>query len=162
MLGKHTLKPKESTNMTITYRTEGLPGPFTKIATITVCGDNEEEIEVTMTGVVREAPSAKIQVNPRKISVEVQTGMEKRQTIAITNTGTMPLIIKKIYGRESKRIYFEAKPDLVVEPGKSVSKEITIIREKSGPFTELVIIETNARNAPRGGFVIMVTGKARE
>jgi len=112
-----------------------------------------------MTGEVREAPSAKIQVDPRRIDITVPQGTEQRQIITIRNTGNLPLVIKKIYSQETGKVYLEPRPELVIEPGKSVTSEINIIRRVQGMFREMIVVETNARNALNGRFMIMATGK---
>jgi len=152
------LKPKETTALIITYATSGLPGPFKKTIDISTDADTQET-EIVMTGEVREAPSAKIQVDPRRIDITVPQGTEQRQIITIRNTGNLPLVIKKIYSQETGKVYLEPRPELVIEPGKSVTSEINIIRRVQGMFREMIVVETNARNALNGRFMIMATGK---
>ena len=159
MLGKYTLKPKETTTILITFKTAGLPGSFKKIATISTDVPDQQEMEINMSGQVKEAPSAKIQVAPRTFEIIAPPGEEQKQTIMITNTGSLPLIIGKIFGQQNGKVYLNPRPELVIEPGGSVSKEIVISREKPGAFREMIAIETNARNATNGRFMIMATGK---
>ena len=165
MLVKHTLKPSESTPLTITYKTLNLPGPFRKNIDISTDIPGQEEIEITIEGNVKEAPGAKIQVTPRKLDVGLlPAGQQKKQTIAIANPGALPLHIRKISGKESKKVYFDASSqgELVVDAGRTVPLEIAISWDKAGPFTELLNIESDARNATKGGFVILVTGTVKE
>jgi uncharacterized membrane protein len=112
-----------------------------------------------MSGQVKEAPGAKIQVNPRSFEITASPGEEQKQAIMIKNVGSLPLIIKRIFGQQSGKVYLNPQPELVIETGKSVSKEITIAREQSGMFREVIAIESNARNAANGLFMIMATGK---
>jgi hypothetical protein len=158
VLGKYTLKPNETTAILITFKTAGIPGPFNKIATISTDIPDQPETEIVMSGQVREAPGAKIQVNPRTFEITAPLGEEQKQVITITNTGSLPLIIKKIFGQQSGKVYFNSQPELVIEPGQSVSKEITIVRDPK-MSRAMIAIESNARNAANGLFMIMATGK---
>ena len=165
MLVKHTLKANESTPLTITYKTVNLPGPFRKNIDISTDIPGQEEVELTIEGFVKEAPGAKIQVTPRKLDMGVLApGTEKKNTIVIANTGALPLHVKKIAGKESKKIYFDASSqgELVVDSGRSVPVELAIGSDKTGAFTELLNIESDARNAAKGGFVVIVTGTVKE
>jgi hypothetical protein len=161
VLGKHTLKAHESTILTTVYNTLNLPGPFRKTVTLTTDVPGQNEIEITLEGVVKEAPCAKIQVTPRRFDVGVlKPGSEKKQTITIANTGTLPLHVKKIFGRESNKIYSEfGSEGLVIEPGRSVTRELVIRQDQVGGFTELIGIESDARNGTRGVFVVVANGK---
>jgi hypothetical protein len=129
--------------------------------TLTTDVPGQNEIEVTLEGVVKEAPCAKIQVTPRRFDLGVlKPGSEKKQTITITNTGTLPLHVKKIFGRESNKIYLEfASEGLVIEPGGTVTKELTIRKDQVGGFSELIGIESDARNGTKGVFTIIANGK---
>lgn len=161
MLGQHTLKPHESTTLVTVYRTVNLPGQFRKTITLTTDVPGQDEIELFMEGEVKEKPCAKIQVTPRRFDLGVlKPGTPVKQTVTIANTGTLPLHVKKIFGKESNKIYFDASPaGLVIEPGMSVTKELTIVQDQSGAFSELIGIESDARNGTRGVFVIVASGK---
>jgi hypothetical protein len=160
MLGKHTLSPKEQTSLKIVFDTKDRPGPFRKKVIITTDTRGEEEIVVTVDGTVREAPGPKIQVNPRKVVVgEVKPGFEKKQEFTIANTGTAPLVIKRIYSKESGIVYFEGAKagDIVIEPGKTRRLELEIKAHKAeGQSRESIVIESNAKNATKTGYLIMV------
>jgi hypothetical protein len=71
MLGKQALDPNEKTELKVTYATKGRPGPFEKEVTLTTSAPGHEKIEIfMMKGTVREAPSAKIAVLPRRVMLE--------------------------------------------------------------------------------------------
>jgi hypothetical protein len=161
VLGQHTLKPKESTTISTIYRTANLPGPFKKIVSISTDIPGQDDIEITLEGQVKEAPCAKIQVTPRRLDLgTVKLNSEKKQTITITNPGTLPLQIGRITGKESNTIYFDGT--LIVAPGESVVREISIRANKNGPLTETIVIQSNARNATKAGFIIMAKGSVQE
>ena len=165
MLVKHTLKPNESTSLTITYKTLNLPGPFRKTIDISTDIPGQEEVEITIEGSVKEAPGAKIQVTPRKLELGVlPVGVQKKQSVTIANIGALPLHIRKISGKDSKKIYFDASSqgEMVIDSGRSTSVELAISRDQAGTFTELLNIESDARNATKGIFVIIVSGTAKE
>ncbi len=165
MLGKHTLNPQEKTTLKITYNTAGRPGAFRKNISITTDVPGQEEVEITMEGAVKEAPGAKIQVSPRKADVgTLQRGSSKKQVFTINNGGSLPLVVKKISTKESATVYFDGAKtgDIVVEAGQSRPLEVEIRPVKPGQFTEVLLIESNAKNSPKGGFAVMVIGKSEE
>ncbi len=59
MLGKHTLKAGEKTELTITFNTTGKPGDFRKDIDIETDAAGQEEMHLTMKGTVKEAPGPK-------------------------------------------------------------------------------------------------------
>ena len=160
MLGKHTLKPKEKTYLKITFDTTGSPGPFRKTVTISTGNLDQKEITVTIEGTVKEAPAAKIQVTPRRVDFgTIKRGSVKRQQFTVTNTGTLPLFIKRVYVKGSGTPFFEGsrEGDMVIEPGRTKRIELAIRTDKDGGrFQELILIESNAKNATKGGYVIVV------
>jgi hypothetical protein len=160
MLGKHTLAPKEKTSLQVVFDTKDSPGPFQKIATVTTSTPSVEELEVTMEGKVREAPAAKIRIAPRRIDLgSIVAGSVHKKELAITNEGSLPLEIRKIHGKETPVVYYDAGKDgeMRIEPGKTRKLEITITPGKKGDkVQELIVIDSNAKNATKGGYVIMV------
>ncbi len=161
MLGKHTLKPGEKTALKVVFDTAGNPGPFRKTATLTTDVPGQEEVEVAVTGMVREAPAAKIRVEPRRIRpvpAGSQGGMKGEFTIF--NNGSLPLVIGRVHSKESARVYFDSKKEgsIVVEPGGARKIEIVLGEDKQADRAgqELVAIESNARNAPQTGYVIII------
>ncbi len=162
MLGKHALKPQEKTTLKITYNTAGRPGPFRKNITINTDAPGQEEIEVEMVGVVREAPAAKIQMTPKKADIgTVKVGSVITLRYTVTNTGVLVLVVRKIYSKEDNTVYFDADRDseIRIEPGASKQIELAIKPLKPGKFTEVIHVESNARNTGKGGLVIMVVGQ---
>jgi hypothetical protein len=116
-------------------------------------------------GNVKEAPGAKIQVTPRKVEVgSLKTGVSKKITLAINNGGALPLSIKKIFGKTNGAQYFDGvkQGEIVVEAGKTRQLEIEYKPVKSGQFTDVILIDSNAKNAPKGGFALMIVGKGEE
>jgi hypothetical protein len=164
-LGAQTLKPGEKTTLKIIYATVDRPGVFRKNITIETDTKGQEEVEMEVVGSVKEAPGAKIQVTPRKADVgSLKKGVSKKITLAINNGGALPLVIKKIYGKASGAMYFDGakQGDILVEAGKTRQIEIEYKPGQSGQFTDVVLIDSNAKNAPKGGFAFMVVGKGEE
>ena len=160
MLGKHTLKPKEKTYLTITYTTKDRPGKFHKTVTITLDAAGNEETQISIEGTVKEAPGPKIHVTPRRVDLEaVQAGYEKEQQFTVSNTGSMLLRITKIHLKGTETVYFDGRKegDILIEPGKS---HIFTVRLRAGEGTgqvrHFIVIESNAKNATQGGYVIMI------
>jgi hypothetical protein len=160
MLGKHTLAPRERTSLQVVFDTKDSPGSFQKIATITTSVPSVQELEVTMNGNVKEAPAAKIKVAPRRIDLgSIATGSVHKKELTIANEGSLPLEIRRIYGKETAVVYYDATKDggILIEPGKTRKLEITFRPGKSGDkVQELIIIDSNAKNVTKGGYVIMV------
>ena len=160
MLGKHTLQPDEKTFLKIIFNTKDCPGPFLKKVTMSTDIPGQEEIEVTMEGTVKEAPAAKIRVAPRKIDLgKIKSLYSTKQGFVITNTGNLPLVIKRIYAKRSGTVYFDGtrEGNMVIEPGATRKIEFELVADKLGEqVRELITIESNAKNAPKGGYVIMV------
>ena len=148
------------------FDTQGNPGPFRKTATITTDVPGQEETEVTITGTVKEAPGAKIQVSPRRIVADA-AGLPggKKQAITVVNKGALPLVIVRIYSQGGGAVYFDGRKegDIVVEPGGARKIEIDLgAGDRTGrPSQELIAIESNARNAPKTGYVIIIEHGAK-
>ncbi len=162
MLGKHTLKPGEKTQLKVTFATANAPGPFEKIVSIDIESPEKKQYEVIMTGSVKEAPGAKIAMASRKVDVGVvKQGEAKKQRVSVKNIGELPLKITKISVKNGANIavVVDALP-LTIEGKQAADVELTITPLKSGAFSERATIESNAKNAPKTGFVIQVTGKA--
>jgi hypothetical protein len=162
VLGEHALNPGEKTEMKITFKTDGAPGPFQKNIVLTTDAAGQEEIRISMTGTVREAPGAKMQVNPRRADLgTVKAGAAVKVQYTVNNTGALPLVIKKIYSQAKKQVYFDAIPkEMVIEPGKSEVVTLEITPEKPGSFSDRLAIQSNAKNAPKTGYIVMVIGQA--
>jgi hypothetical protein len=157
VLGQHSLKPAEKTTLRLIYRTEGRPGAFRKNISVFTDVPGQEELELVMSGSVNEAPAAKIQVTPRRVELgTVLPGFVKTQQYTVTNAGTLPLVVRKIAGN-SGTVYLDLA--VVVAPGESKSIELQLKPTKAGAFTEVISIESNAKNTGKGGFVVVVTGK---
>ena len=156
MLGKHTLAPKEKTSLRIVFDTLGSPGPFRKIVTLTTDIPGGQELEVTMEGSVTEAPCAKIQVTPRRVDLGVVSpGPVRMKPLAITNPGSLPLTITKIYVLGTGAVLREG--NLLLSPGGTATVEYVISADAApGDHQETIVIESNAKNAPKGGYLILV------
>ncbi len=161
MLGKHTLKPGEKTELRMVFDTQGNPGPFRKTATLTTDMPGQEETEATITGMVKEAPGAKIHVAPRRILADA-AGLPggKKQAFTVVNKGALPLVMVRIYSQASGAVYFDGSKEgnIVVGPGGARKVEIDLgAGDRTGrPSQEIIAIESNARNAPKTGYVIII------
>jgi uncharacterized membrane protein len=159
MLGKHTLKPEEKINLRIVFNTDGLPGPFRKTVTLTTDIPDQEEIEVTIKGIVKEAPAAKIKVTPRRINLGgIKEGSETKCKVAISSTGTLPLTITRIFIKSTGTHLFAPSKgeEMVIHPGQQHTVEFTLKAGKSAAEQDFIVIESNAKNAAKGGYLIMI------
>jgi hypothetical protein len=161
MLGKHTLNPNEKTELKVVYPTAGRPGPFEKKITFTTNIPGHEKIEIfMMKGEVLEAPGAKIAVVPRRVvlaGAERSTG--KKQAFSVTNEGSRPLVITGIRSKDDKSIYYDGAKEgnITIEPAQTKNIELQL-PGNSGEKEEkeLILIQSNARNAGESGLFIMI------
>lgn len=161
MLGKHTLAAGEKTELKVTYLTQGRPGPFDKKVIFTTDIPGEEKIEIFgMNGDVREAPGAKIAVDPRRVileGAEFKTG--KKHVFTVKNEGALPLVIKGMRSKDEKNVYYDGAKngDIVVEAGKQMEIELQLKgRSEVNANSELILIESNAVNAGSSGLFLMI------
>lgn len=164
-LGKQTLKPREKTTLKITYNTADRPGIFKKDITIETDIVGHEEVEMEVVGTVKEAPGAKILVTPRKIDAgNLKKGSSTKLTMDVRNDGTLPLVIRKITERATGLVFYDGvkQGDILIGAGETRRLELEYKTAKSGPFTDVLIIDSNAKNAAKGGFAFMVVGKSEE
>jgi hypothetical protein len=161
MLGKHTLNPGEKTELKAVFDTAGRPGTFRKTVTLSTDVPGQEDFEAfVMTGTVKEAPSAKIQVEPRRVILEkVEPGTVRAQTFSVKNTGTIPLIITRIYSQKANTLYFDGtkEGDMVIGPDqtKEIELQLKMGNNEKDP-EEMIIIACNARNAAKGNYMVMI------
>jgi hypothetical protein len=161
VLGKHSLKPGEQVELSVSYDTAGRPGLFEKKVIFTTNISGEEPIEIfTIKGVVNEAPSAKIAASPRRITL---TGNERRdgkkQALEIKNEGNIPLVVTGIRSRDGRSVYFDGTGQgaITIEPDQTKTFEIQLGgKDVSASEREYIQIECNARNAGDSGYFIIV------
>jgi hypothetical protein len=161
MLGKHALNPNEKTELKVSYTTKGSPGHFEKEVIFTTNIPGHEKIEIfKMKGDVREAPGAKIAATPRRVVLagnELTAG--KKQAFALTNEGSLPLVITGIHSRDGKTVYYDGamKGSITIEPGQTKTVELQL-KGKSDETTdrELILIDSNAANAGSTGLFLMI------
>ncbi len=160
MLGKHTLAPREKTSLTIIFNTAGLPGPFRKTATMGTKNPDQGELEVTIQGTVKEAPCAKIKASPRRIDLGgISEGTAVRRKLTITNTGTLPLTITRVFMKGTGTAVHAAsaqRPVTVPAGGEQTIECVITAGKPKGQYQDSMILESNAKNATKGGYVIMV------
>jgi hypothetical protein len=161
VLGKHTLMSGEKTELKAIFETAGRPGPFRKIVSLSTNIPGQEDIEVfSMTGSVKEEPSAKIQIDPRRVLIhKIEPGMVRKQDFTIKNNGTIPLVISKIYAQTKNHIYYNGAKEgnIILKPGQTKSLELllelTVFEKQS---EEMIVFVTNARNANKGNYMVIV------
>ncbi len=161
MLGKRAIDPGDKTEMKVIFKTDGAPGPFHKKIVMTTNAAGQEEIRLSMTGSVKEAPGAKMQVSPRKADFgTVKTGMATKLQYTVTNAGALPLVITKIYAQGNSQVFFDGTTkEMVIEPGKAEVITLEITPQKTGPFSDRIVIVSNAKNASKGGYIVLATGQ---
>ena len=161
MLGKHTLEPNEKTELKVTYSTEGRPGLFDKELTFTTNIPGEEKIEIfRIRGNVQEAPSARISVTPRRVILdETERTTGKKQAFAITNNGSIPLVITRIRFRDDSLVFLDgaSEGNFVIEPNQTETLELQLDPDnRTEPAQKYILIECNARNAGASGYFLII------
>jgi hypothetical protein len=114
-----------------------------------------------MTGTVKEAPGPKISITLRRINLDIlKPGEKKKQIIAVTNPGELPLTITAVSVKKDAGITVSATSlPVTIAAGQKADLELTVTTVGQGAFNERVTIESNAKNAPKNGFTIFVSGK---
>ncbi len=161
MLGKHRLSPKEDAVLKIIYDTDGRPGPYEKRVYLITDSLVQPKLEITLKGEVLPAPAARIRVEPRKINVgPLLKGSQNKIDFKVSNEGNQSLEITKIYSATGKSLIIrqgEAKNG--IPPKESTDLEITFQTNTIGPFVEVFLIDSNARNTLNGQYAVMVIGE---
>jgi hypothetical protein len=161
MLGKHTLNPKEKTDLKVTYLTKGRPGPFEKKVILTTNIPGQENIEIfMMNGEVKEAPGAKIAATPRRVVLEGnELSAGKKQAFTVTNEGTLPLVITGIRSKDGKTVYYDGAKEgnITIEPAQNKTIELQLKGKNEGTEDkEYILIDSNATNAGKTGLFLMI------
>ncbi len=147
----------------IKFETYLFPGKFIKYINIDTDVSTQQREVITLEGVVDPVPMAKISIEPRKAKLgTIQINSEKMVPLNITNTGTAPLIITKIYSKRSNTIYYDAaeKGKIKIAAGKSRKIEIAVKPQKAGRLMDVIQLKCNARNAgTKGIYKILATAK---
>ncbi len=115
-------------------------------------------VAVAIKGVVKAAATARIRVEPRKVYLEnIQEGEIFSRRFQVTNTGQLPLVIKKIYfPRDNGVKLVNQPPGLTVVPEQAVPLELTFRLQSKKPITEIFCFDTNAQNAREGQYSVML------
>ena len=158
MLGKHQLDPEEDTSLKIVYQTDGRPGPYEKRVYLITNSTVQPRLVVTLKGEVLPASAARMKVEPRKIRIgSLPKGSQKDITFRVSNEGNQPLKITNIHSATGKSLVFPKKEmKVLIPPEASMNFEITFQTTIAAPFTEVLFIDSNARNALGGQYAVMV------
>ncbi len=160
MLGKHRLNPKEDAVLKIIYDTDGRPGPYEKRVYLLTDSLVQPKLEITLKGEVLPAPAARIRVEPRKINVgSLRKGSQNKIDFKVSNEGNQSLEITKIYSATGKSLVVqEGEMNKHILPKESTGFEIILQINTIGPFVEVLLIDSNARNVLNGQYAMMVIG----
>lgn len=121
-------------------------GPVgTRSAEVHLAASGGEAIDAPMTGL---AGTREIAANPGSVSFSVTTGGQARKTVAIGNTGTMPLTITKVE-TSAPDFTLGALDRTQLAPGQVEYLEITFTPQGPGVVSGTLTIESNATNAPQ-------------
>ncbi|MBN1848415.1 MAG: hypothetical protein JW932_07505 [Deltaproteobacteria bacterium] len=149
--------------MRIVYHTKDRPGPYEKRIYLSTDIPDQDDVVITIKGMVHEAPIAKIRVEPKKFKVElVKTGRVMNLNILISNEGSEPLTITRIQNEKGTNTYFEAgkQGGLVIGAMGSTGFNLAFLANQASPFVQVIFIESNARNVLNGRYPIMIIGES--
>lgn len=161
MLGKHTLEPNEKTELKVSYATAGSPGPFEKKVFLTTNIPGHEKIEIfMMKGEVQEAPGAKIEIVPRIVKLAgAERSAGKKQSFAVKNEGSLPLVITDIRSKDGNTVYYDGAKsgNITIEPAQTKDIELQLPGNSGDKeVREFILLQSNAKNAGKTGFFILV------
>ena len=121
----------------------------------------QPKLEITLEGEVLPASAAQIRVEPRKINIgSLQKGSEKEINFKVSNEGNQSLEITRFYSATGKSLVIRKKEARTrIPPEESMKLGITFQTTTIGPFVEVLLIDSNARNALKGQYAVMVIGE---
>jgi hypothetical protein len=118
-----------------------------------------------MHGTVKEAPGAKIAVTPRRVVLEgKELSVGKKQAFAVTNEGSLPLVITAIKSKDGKTIYYDSSKEgnITIEAAQTKTVELQLKGKSEGSEEkELILIDSNATNAGKTGLFLMIQYSAK-
>lgn len=117
----------------------------TRGAEVHLTASGGETIDAPMAGL---AGTREIAANPGSVNLSVSTGGQARKTVAIGNTGTMPLTITKVE-TSAPDFTLGALERTQLAPGQVEYLEITFTPQGPGVVSGTLTIESNATNAPQ-------------
>lgn len=148
--------PGQSVDFSIVFNPTGtLTGP--RSGALWFVTDLGDTITAQLAG---EAGSRTVAVNPVSVVFgNLSVGKEGRQTVSITNTGTMPLHLQApVLGGANPGDYsLGALPRLDLAPGQMELLEVTFLPTVAGPSNATITIGTDA---PGGAVVVQLGGTA--
>jgi hypothetical protein len=161
VLGKHQLNPKEDTVLKMIYHTDGRPGPYEKRIYLMTNSLVQPNLEIALKGEVLPAPAAQIRVKPRKINIgSLQKDSQKEIDFKVSNEGNESLEITKIYSATGKTLVIPKEEARArIPPKETIKLGIAFQTTTIGPFVEVLLIDSNARNALKGQYAVMVIGE---
>jgi hypothetical protein len=100
-------------------------------------------------------------VEPRKIHTgPLRKGSQNKIEFKVSNEGNQSLEITKIYSATGKSLVVrEGEINKHILPNQSTKLEIILQINTVGPFVEVLLIDSNARNALNGQYAVMITGE---
>ena len=172
MLGKHNLKPGESTELVIHYKTYKYPGAFNKSVSVFTSSNGglegslqgEEETVIRLVGNVDPMPMGVIKMEPRKTEVgELIANDTNEVQIVLENEGDAPLTITRIVSTKFDTEYFVAGEDggIEIAPGQNHTMKLVIKPENPGKFLDTILIYSDARNDIGKGYKGLLSGEAK-
>ena len=163
-LPKSSLKPGESTELLITYKTFKYPGKFDKTITIFTGPEGKKETVIHILGNVDPIPMGVIGMEPRKALVgDLIANSENKVQIVLKNKGDAPLSISRIYSQKFDVEYFNEKDSgsIKIPAGKEQQVELILTPKKTGRFLDKILIFSDARNDIGDGYKGLLSGTVK-
>jgi hypothetical protein len=163
-LGKRRLKPGESTELEITYKTYKYPGKFDKSVSVFTGPDGQDKTVIRLVGNVDPVPMGVIRIEPRKTDVGVLTANKENEVqIVIENTGDAALTVSRIVSTTSDSVYFDAekKGAIVLAAGEKRTAKFLVQPSRPGRYLNTIFIYSDARNDIGKGYKALLSGQVK-
>lgn len=160
-LDKTELEPGEAAIMVITYHTFKYPGKFDKTVHVFTGPDGKTEDVIHILGHVDPVPMGVMEVEPRKVDLGgLAAGKANHVTLTVTNAGDASMNVSAVKSQKSGETYWTG--NLTVAPGESSPIGFSVTPTKAGPFLDVVMIHSDARNDIGKGYKTVLVGKAED
>jgi hypothetical protein len=163
-LGKRLLKPAESTELEITYKTYKYAGKFDKSVSVFSGPDGQEETVIRLVGNVEPMPMGVIRMEPRKTDVGLLSANEENEAqVLLENTGDAALSVSRIISTKSDFVYFDSSNEgpMVLDAGEKRTVRLSLKPDKPGRFLDTILIYSDARNDIGKGYKALLVGEAK-
>ena len=151
LLSDRVIPPGGETQLKVTYRTRGRPGPFRKSVTLFTNDPEAPTFQLLIKGVVKAVPRPKAVLIPPVVNLgRVAPGSETPFTLQLANKGDLPLEVEKI---ETGALLIPESPlqePLFLRPGEALPLNFRFRAPRGEKLVEdFVTVYSNDPRRPR-------------